>query len=170
MIALRTSPPTPSTIEFMMFCERRTFANVVTRFNAEASRVGAIWLNLKLIDQSRDECDVTEMQEPDFREEMSGQSRRENCARVYDDITIGTATRTCFHTEASVADDEHDWRYIRATFHVGSESIVEASANGRMQDIGEVLDKDKLLPCGRENRRVSACTRQEGGEGIWGIG
>jgi hypothetical protein len=50
MVALRTSPPAPSTIEFKMPCERRTFANVVTRFNAEASRVGAIGLNLKLTD------------------------------------------------------------------------------------------------------------------------
>ena len=54
MIALRTSPPAASTTEFKMVCERRTFANVVRRFNAEASRVGAIGLNLKLIRQSRD--------------------------------------------------------------------------------------------------------------------
>jgi len=170
MIALRTSPPAPSTTEFKIFCERRTFANAVTRFNAEASRVGAIGLNLKPIRQSRDKRNVTEMEKPDFREKMSGQPRWDDCARVYHDITTRTATGTCFHTQTSIADDKHNRRHTRATFHMGPESVVEASANGRMQDIGEVLNKDKLLPCGREYRCVSACARQEGGKDIWDIG
>jgi hypothetical protein len=170
MVALRTSPPAPSTIEFKMPCERRTFANVVTRFNAEASRVGAIGLNLKLTDWSRDERNVTEMNEPDFREKMSRQPWWENCTCVYDDITARTAIGTCFHTQTDIADDKHNRGHTRATFHVGPDSIMEASANGRMQDIWEVLNKDKLLPRVRKDRRISACTRQEVGKGILGIG
>ena len=170
MIALRTSPPALSTTEFRMLCERRTFANVVTRFSAEASRVGAIGLNLKLIDQSRDKRKVTEKKRPDFREKTSGQPRWKNGACVYDDITIRTAIGTCFHTQTSIADDKHNRRHTRATIHMGLESIVKASANGRMQDIWKILNKDKLLPYGCEYRRIGACTRQERGKGIWDIG
>jgi len=46
MIALRTSPPAFSTIECNVVGERRTLANVVTRFIAGVSSVGAIGLNL----------------------------------------------------------------------------------------------------------------------------
>ena len=46
MIALRTSPPAPSTIECNMLGESRTFADAVTRFTAEVSSVGATGLNL----------------------------------------------------------------------------------------------------------------------------
>jgi hypothetical protein len=47
MIALRTSPLAPSTIEFSVFGKSRTLANAVTRFTAQVSSVGAIGLNLR---------------------------------------------------------------------------------------------------------------------------
>jgi len=52
MIALRTSPPAPSTIESNALGKRRTLANVITRFTAKVSNVGAIGLNLRAICRS----------------------------------------------------------------------------------------------------------------------
>jgi hypothetical protein len=69
MIALRTSPPAPSTIECNVLAERRTLANVVTRFTAEVSNVDAIGLNLRApVGPHKKQRKVAETNGPDFRE------------------------------------------------------------------------------------------------------
>jgi hypothetical protein len=58
-----------------------------------------------------------------------------------------------------MANDKYNGSYIRSTFHVSPERIVEACTDGRMQDIGEVLDEHNLPSGRREHGRVRAGAR-----------
>src|SRR5258707_942919 len=96
MSALRTSPPQLSTIECNVLGERRTLANVVTRLIAGVSSVAAIGLNLSRsapVGPHKKQSKVAETNEPDFREvRWERESRRDNRARVYDEITSPAPT------------------------------------------------------------------------------
>lgn len=129
MIALRTSPAAASVIECGVFGERRTFANVVTRFTAEVSSVDAIGLNLRApVGSHKEQRKVAETNGPDFREVGQGrESGRDDRARVYDEITSppAAAVRIALGAYPSIADDEHNGCDVPRTFDVGPECIMK---------------------------------------------
>jgi len=104
------------------------------------------------------------------------QPRRDDRARVDDEIASPATAAAAvpvgisLGTYTGIADDEHERRNVPRAFYVSPHRIMEARADGGMQNVGEVLDEHNLPTGRREHRRVRACARQERRKGIQSIG